>query len=322
MHTLQDKTPSWSQACPYSPRVTGENGQPLPQPKAWTRIVLCAVVLLAGLAGMAILSGLGSPPEEKAVTEIPLAVETVKAVPAPCAVHLKGYGQIRPLDSVDISPEVSGCVASVHPRLETGETIAKGEVLFAIDPPTYQAALRDAQAELERNNHVLEKMRREEIIARLRMEDLQRNLDLAETELDRYRQLFEDNQAVSRSALDAQERALNAARESVAAQRMDVDVYPIRIQETLNAIESAKARRDRAKTDLDHCSVRAPFTGRIKAVHVERGQYLSPGQNVLTLADDSILEIIVPLDADQAAKWLKFFPGKMRRPTARSGSPP
>jgi len=61
-----------------------------------------------------------------------------------------------------------------------------------------------------------------------------------------------------------------------------------------------------AGINLDRCTVRAPFNGRIKKVSLEPWQYVSPGTPVITMADDSILEILVPLDSIDAGKWLRF----------------
>lgn len=52
--------------------------------------------------------------------------------------------------------------------------------------------------------------------------------------------------------------------------------------------------------------MRAPFDGRLKAVSIEKGEYVSPGKPALTLADDSILEIQVPIDSRDARQWLRF----------------
>ena len=50
-----------------------------------------------------------------------------------------------------------------------------------------------------------------------------------------------------------------------------------------------------AETNLNRCKARAPFDARIKSVSLEKGQYVTPGQHILTLADDAVLEIQVPL---------------------------
>jgi RND family efflux transporter MFP subunit len=64
------------------------------------------------------------------------------------------------------------------------------------------------------------------------------------------------------------------------------------------------------------CKIRAPFIGRIKSVSLEKGQYVTPGQNVVILADDSVLEIQVPLNSRDASKWLYFNGAKTNGKTA------
>ena len=71
-----------------------------------------------------------------------------------------------------------------------------------------------------------------------------------------------------------------------------------------------------AATNLERCEARAPFNARIKSVSLEKGQYVTPGQNVVTLADDSVLEILVPLDSRDARKWLRFREDKTNQKAA------
>jgi RND family efflux transporter MFP subunit len=85
-----------------------------------------------------------------------------------------------------------------------------------------------------------------------------------------------------------------------------VEIYPIRIREAQASLASARASLETARANLDRCEVRAFFKGRIKTVFLEKGQYVSPGTPALTLADDSVLEIQVPLDSRDAREWLRF----------------
>jgi RND family efflux transporter MFP subunit len=64
------------------------------------------------------------------------------------------------------------------------------------------------------------------------------------------------------------------------------------------------------------CKIRAPFNGRVKSVSLEKSQYITPGQNIVILADDSVLEIHVPLDSRDASKWLYFNGAKTNGKTA------
>jgi hypothetical protein len=49
---------------------------------------------------------------------------------------------------------------------------------------------------------------------------------------------------------------------------------------------------------------------------LEKDQYVTPGQNLVIFADDSVLEIQVPLDSRDAGKWLNFDGAKTNGKTA------
>jgi RND family efflux transporter MFP subunit len=87
-----------------------------------------------------------------------------------------------------------------------------------------------------------------------------------------------------------------------------VSLYPLQIKEAQSSLASAAARLSMAETNLSRCTAKAPFDARIKSVSMETGQYVSPGQNVLTLADDTVLELQVSLDSRDARNWLQFEP--------------
>ena len=57
-------------------------------------------------------------------------------------------GRVSAVETVDLRPRVSGYVQRV--AYEEGQRVRKGDLLFAIDPRPYRAALDRAQAELER----------------------------------------------------------------------------------------------------------------------------------------------------------------------------
>jgi multidrug efflux pump subunit AcrA (membrane-fusion protein) len=44
----------------------------------------------------------------------------------------------------------------------------------------------------------------------------------------------------------------------------------------------------------------------VKNLALEVGQYVTPGQNLLTIANDAVLEIHVPLDSRDVTHWLPF----------------
>ena len=71
-------------------------------------------------------------------------------------------------------------------------------------------------------------------------------------------------------------------------------------------LAAAEARHEQATLNVERATVSVPFDARIKLAAVEVDQYVTPGVPILTLADDSLLEISVPLDSQEARQWLLF----------------
>jgi RND family efflux transporter MFP subunit len=110
----------------------------------------------------------------------------------------------------------------------------------------------------------------------------------------------------TRSGVDRGEQALNAAVDQYDQMALAVSLNPLRIKEAESSLSASRARLDQARINLQRCRVQAPFDGRLKAVNVDEGQYVAPGQGLLTLADDTVLEIHVPLDSRDVRRWIQF----------------
>ena len=275
-------------------------------PKVLRRIVICSLVLAAGVVGFAALASLKKPPAEVEVSERPIKVEVVEARRTDHQVMITGYGEARAIDHVVISPEVSGRVTKVHPRLHVGEIIESGALLFAVDERDYRAAFNDGKASVRQLELSIERLEQQQKIDTHRLKTLERSRDLARAEFDRLLRLFEDSSVGTRSGVEQAERAFNATDDQVAQLAQAVTLYPIRIQEAKSQLASAQARLSLAKANLTRCQVTAPFTGRLTAVNLEANQFAVAGQPALTLTDDSILEIQIPLDSKDARRWLRF----------------
>lgn len=272
-------------------------------------IAVCAAVIAGGLGAMKLLASMSEPPKQAEAREAALRVEAKEVRPEDIQATIKGYGQVRTLNTVAITAEVPGRVVHIHPDLEVGGVIPKGEVLFEIDPRDYEARLDQAQAAVAMNENTLERLRKQYAIDRERLKTLERSRELAEAEFGRMKELFEKDQVGTQSAVDQMERSYNAAADIAEQLGQAVTLYPVRTREAENMLASAKAALELAETSLGRTVVRAPFNARVKSVMLEAGQYVAPGAGVLSLADDSTLEISVSLDAREAASWLKFEAG-------------
>jgi len=270
------------------------------------RILACMLILAVGFFGMTSLASLKKPPAAAKNEEHALRVEAIRVQPADAPVVITGKGEVHALKVVPISPAVSGTIVEIHPRLDAGEIIPKGETLFRIDIRDYDAAVREARAAEKKWESTIKRLEKQFAIDRQRLFTLQRNRELAELEFKRLRTLFQKNRVGTRSGVEKTEQAFNAAMDQVDQLDQALALYPIQIKEAQSSLASARARLSVAVVNLDRCTVAADFDARVKSVSIERGQYVAPGQQALTLADDSTLEIHVPLDSRDARQWLQF----------------
>ncbi|MFP5259184.1 MAG: efflux RND transporter periplasmic adaptor subunit [Acidobacteriota bacterium] len=114
------------------------------------RFLPCAV-MTALLFFLASCSG-----EKKAGRDArPVPVVAVPARGATVPVVVKAVGNVEPLASVAVKPQVGGAI--VAQLVKDGATVAKGDPLFRIDPRPFELAIRESQAKLERDKALLTK---------------------------------------------------------------------------------------------------------------------------------------------------------------------
>lgn len=96
--------------------------------------------------------------ESAAKPPVPVTVGTVtqKAMPVQIAV----IGNVEPSSTTGVKAQVGGALVKVHFR--EGQDVKKGDLLFTIDPRPYEAALRQAEANLARSTAQFENAKAEE----------------------------------------------------------------------------------------------------------------------------------------------------------------
>jgi len=112
--------------------------------------------------------------------------------------------------------------------------------------------------------------------------------------------------SIQRAQMAEARAALTAAEKTVSVNNRLLEL------QTIGKLESdvAQAERDKARAKLDasgavlgKCTVPAPFDGRVVEQKVRSQQYVQPGQALLDVLDDSVLE----LDFVVPSKWLVWL---------------
>src|SRR5262245_18899069 len=78
----------------------------------------------------------------------PAPVTVTPAVSQDVANYLDALGKIVARETVSIKPQVAGSITQIH--FTDGANIAKGQLLFTIDPRPFEANVKQAQANLSR----------------------------------------------------------------------------------------------------------------------------------------------------------------------------
>jgi multidrug efflux system membrane fusion protein len=129
--------------------------------------VLLPFIIFIFLAMIAIMI-MGSAPEpekKEEVTKAPLiAAYEVELKNQPLVIN--SYGVIKPKHQTSLVAQVSGQVTDVSSVFASGGIVKKGDLLAQIDPSDYQAALIEAQANLQRATAALQEEQARGIVAK------------------------------------------------------------------------------------------------------------------------------------------------------------
>jgi multidrug efflux system membrane fusion protein len=196
-------------------------------------------------------------------------------------------------DVVHVAAEVGGRIVDIP--VEENIHVAKGGLLFQIDPLPYRLALDQAradldiaQAALETRHRVLSTQRSTAAVAADQTRSAETNLSLATRTVDRLRPLAAQGYVPTQQLDQAQttqrdaSTALQQAREQEAAavQAIDTDAA------ALATVEARQAELGLAQRHLDDTTVRATHAGRVVGLSVLSGEMVAPAQSLFTLVND------------------------------------
>jgi len=115
------------------------------------RIVATLVVLVFS----SVFAGCSGDKEAKGPAKRPVPVSVAKAETGSIPVRLTAVGNVEAYQSAAVKTQVGGLI--VEQRVRDGQEVAEGDVLFVLDPRPFQAAIKDAQGKLERDQALLKR---------------------------------------------------------------------------------------------------------------------------------------------------------------------
>jgi len=184
-----------------------------------------------------------------------------------------GPGHIEPKTQIDITTDVAGRI--IRLPVEEGQDVREGDLLLQIDPALFRAAVDRAQAAL----------------AQARASEAQQNAAYLQAQRDADR------------LMALRDRGTDFVTEAEAEQAVTNAVVQERLWEATDyQVQQAQASLAQERDRLGKTTIRAPMSGRITRLNVERGETAivgtmnNPGSLLLTVADLSVMEAVIKVD--------------------------
>ena len=175
-------------------------------------------------------------------------------------------GHLRGVEEANIKPEVTGKL--LRQVYWDGSPCEKDEVLFEIDPAIYQAAVNQAEANVNAAKAgVLQAQAADDRIAK---------------DVERYGKLVHSGSISEKNYTDA----LQARKETTAA-----------LAVAQAQVKQAEAQLATARINLERCTIRAPFKGVASKANVSVGDHITAGSATLTTMssiDPIRVDFVVP----------------------------
>ncbi len=151
-------------------------------------VVGSVALLFAGVAAARSRTPAAPPPPPP-----PPEVSVVTVAPETVAARYEYVGQAEASRSVEVRSQVTGVIVA-RPYAE-GTDVAKGALLFRIDPTTYEAAYRSAQARLANADRTLARLKpllAARAVAQKDVDDAQQAFDQAQAAADQAKKDYDD----------------------------------------------------------------------------------------------------------------------------------
>jgi membrane fusion protein, multidrug efflux system len=212
-------------------------------------------VLQVSLVGVVSFISIGcsshqAPPQGMPLVPVTASTAASKDVP----IELRPIGNVESFASIPVKAQVNGELVAIH--FKEGQDVQKGELLFEIDRRPYEQALRQAEANFNRD--IAQEKQAQATLAR----DVAQAKN-AESQAARYNKLAAEG-VVSKEQNEQMRTSFQSMDESTRADQAA-------LESSRAAAAADKAMVETAKLNLEYCRIIAPIDGRTGSLQVKTG---------------------------------------------------
>jgi multidrug efflux system membrane fusion protein len=264
------------------------------------KILLPLLILLAAGGAAYALLKTKPEPERNAAVEKAWTVETRNVRFETLQPDLRLFGEVVAGRKVELRPLVAGRIVEVGNSFREGGVVREGDLLIAIDPFDYRAALAESEAQLNEARARLQEIRADYQGAKALLTHDRTQADIRRRDVER-REKLRGSGASSDKALDDARLALSQAEQGLADRERTIETWKAKIAQQEATIARLEVAVSRARRNLEETRLLAPFDGFLLDVQAEIGKRLGTGDRVAVLIDAGRLEVLFHIGNSQFA---------------------
>ncbi len=256
------------------------------------RVAMVALPAALGVAAVLYAGKMKTVPEPSAAVRQPTLVRVVTVAPTEFVPRVSGYGVVAPVREWRAVARIEGEVAQLAPELAPGVTLAAGTMLFRIDDSALMLDLANIDAQGS--------------ASQVRDQTLQTSLELIREDLALVREDLKRQEQLNAQGVVTQ-AALEATRRQELTAR--TKVTDLENQLVLNAAERAVLATQRAALERDKglAEIHAPYDLRVSALSADLGQFVNPGQVLMTAEGTEAVDISAQFPAGRIGPLLRLL---------------
>ena len=234
-------------------------------------IIICFLAVGLLLAGC---SSTKNTSDKKAAPQVTAA----KAIKGTLDDTTTVSGKLEAFASADVVPKTSGKVNKI--TVDIGSEVREGDLLLALDAPELQAAVNQAQANLQKAKD--SDMSTLKNTASSNLEAAETSFKNAETEYNRVKQLLSEG-AASQQSFDLAEKTYLLAQSTYEAAKRNMDIV---VNGTVpNTIRVSEAQLAQARANYANMITTAPISGVVTAKNVNVGEKTPTDKPAITIVN-------------------------------------
>lgn len=229
------------------------------------RLILPVLIILVGVLFTIYLLKTSQKSKRQPPLRQARLVEVASIKPSDVPINISAMGTVIAAQEVELKPQVSGKIMELSPDLIPGGMFKKNQMLMKIEPDDYKLMVTQRQSDVANAQSSLK-------------------LELG-------------NQAVAKQEYKLLEGVVTEDDKELVLRKPQL----ISAQ---SALQTAKARLEQAKIDLQRTNIIAPFNSVVKEKYIDLGATVSQSTTLVTLTgtDEYWVEVMVPVDQ---LKWIK-----------------